>query len=141
MLSFVWRCQFGVDPICLVGLCRYVSGITSGISLRSAGRGFLSVPFARSLQIACTQTLFVLMARQCEIASLLSCSSYNPGLFPTHSIVVLKLFYLTVLVSGAPLRISGLEEALQTFLNELMQVDSYLVANGKFQMLVVSGAY
>jgi len=46
--SFVWRCQFGVDPICLVGLCRYVSGITSGISLRSAGRGFLSVPFART---------------------------------------------------------------------------------------------
>src|SRR6218665_1651080 len=117
-------------------MCR-VLRVVSPYALREEG----SSQCRLHVQIACKLALFVLMALQCEIASLLSCSSYNPGLFPTHSIVVLKLFYLTVLVSGAPLRISGLEEALQTFLNELMQVDSYLVANGKFQMLVVSGAY
>ena len=40
-----------------------------------------------------------------------SCASYV-GRFRTHSIVVLKLFFLTVLESGAPLSSSGLEEAL-----------------------------
>jgi len=34
------------------------------------------------------------------------------GRFPTHSVIVLKLFFLTVLESGAPLSSSGLEEAL-----------------------------
>jgi len=47
------------------------------------------------------------------MVSLLSSASYL-GRFPTHSrpIVVLKLFFKTVLESGAPLSNSGLEEAL-----------------------------
>jgi len=56
-------------------------------------------------------SLTVLMARRCGMASLLGCASYL-GRFPTHSIVVLKLFFLTVLELGAPLSSSGLEEAL-----------------------------
>jgi len=54
---------------------------------------------------------FVLLARRCGMASLLSCAFYL-GRFPTHFIVVLKLFFLTVLESGAPLCSSGLKEAL-----------------------------
>jgi len=60
---------------------------------------------------------FALMARRCGMASLLSCASYL-GRFPKHSIVVLKLFFLTVLESGAPLSSSELEEVLYKFLNE-----------------------
>ena len=106
--SLVWRCQLGIAPIYLIDVCRSVSGIASGRSLRSAGRGILSVPFARTtlMQIRA----FALMARRCGMASLLSCAFYL-GRFPTHSIV-LKLFFLTVLESGAPLSSSGLEEAL-----------------------------
>ena len=37
--SLVWRCQLGIAPIYLTDLCRSVSGIASGRSLRSAGRG------------------------------------------------------------------------------------------------------
>ena len=44
-------------------------------------------------------------------ASLLSCVYYLRH-FPTHSTVILKLFFLTMLESGAPLSSSGLEEAL-----------------------------
>ena len=47
------------------------------------------------------------------------CAS-NLGRFPTHSIVVLKLFFLTVLESGAPLSSTRPEEALQKFFNERM---------------------
>src|SRR6218665_549600 len=46
--SLVWRCQLGIAPIYLIDLCRSVSGIASGRSLRSAGRGVLSAPFART---------------------------------------------------------------------------------------------
>ena len=48
------------------------------------------------------------MARRWAMAaSLLSCASYLEH-FPTHSIVILKLFFLTVLESGAPLgRVTG----------------------------------
>jgi len=46
--SLVWRCQLGIAPIYLTDLCRSVSGIASGRSLRSAGRGVLSVPFAHT---------------------------------------------------------------------------------------------
>jgi|SRR6218665_118401 len=53
----------------------------------------------------------VVMSRWCGMASLLSCSSYL-GRLPTHSIVALKLFFLTVLELRAPLSSSGLEEAL-----------------------------
>jgi len=42
---------------------------------------------------------------------MMSCASYL-GRFPTHSIVVLKLLFLTVLESEAPLSSNGLEEAL-----------------------------
>ena len=42
------------------------------------------------------------MARLCGMASLLSCASFL-GHFRTHSIIVLKLLFLTVLESGAPL--------------------------------------
>src|SRR6218665_2083537 len=51
------------------------------------------------------------------MASLLSCASYL-GRFPTHSLIILKLFFLTVLESRAPLSSRGLEAALQKFLNE-----------------------
>ena len=75
-----------------------VSGVASGRFLRTAG--VISVPFACT-----TLMLFVLMA------SLFSCASYL-GCFPTHSIIFLKLFFLTVLESGMPLSSRGLEEAL-----------------------------
>jgi len=35
--SLMWLCQLGLTPIYLIDLCRSVSGITSGRSLRSAG--------------------------------------------------------------------------------------------------------
>ena len=62
---------------------------------------------------------YALMARQCGMAFLLSCTSYL-GPLPTHSIVVLKLFFLTVLELGAPLSSRGLEEALYKFFNKWM---------------------
>ena len=58
---------------------------------------------------SCKSARFVLMARRCGMASLLSCASYLRH-FPTHSIIV--LLFLTVLELGAPLSSSGLEEAL-----------------------------
>src|SRR6218665_1290812 len=67
--------------------------------------------------LSCESELFALMVCRCGMASLLSCASYL-GRFPTHSIVVLKLFFLTVLESGVPLSSSGLEEALMKFLVE-----------------------
>src|SRR6218665_3393661 len=97
--SLVWRCHLGIAPIYLIDLCRSVSGIASGRSLHSAGRGasrsHLLVP------LSCKSGSFALMARRCGMASLLSCASYL-GRFPTQSVVVLKLFFLTVLESGAP---------------------------------------
>jgi len=57
------------------------------------------------------------MASRGGMASLLSCAS-SLGRFPTHYFVILKLFFLTVLESGAPLSSSELEEALWKFLNE-----------------------
>ena len=42
------KCQLGIAPIYLIDLCRSVLGIASGRALRSAGRGVLSVPFART---------------------------------------------------------------------------------------------
>jgi len=71
--SLVWRCQLGIASIYLIDLCRYVSGIASGHSLRSAGRGSLSVPFARTTLMQVRT--FVLMARRFGMASLLSCTS------------------------------------------------------------------
>ena len=70
----------------------------------------LSVPFARTTLMTCKYALFALMTHRCGMAFLLSCASYLRR-FPTHSIVVLKLFFLTVLESGAPLSSSGLEDA------------------------------
>src|SRR6218665_4182215 len=95
--SFVWRFQLDIAPIYLTDLCRSVSGIASGCSLRSAGRG--SSQSRLLVPLSCKPALFVLMARQCGTASLLSGASYL-GRFPTHSIIVLKLLILNVLKSG-----------------------------------------
>ena len=46
--SLVWRCQLGIAPIYLIDLFRSVSGIASGRSIRSAGKGVLSAPFSRT---------------------------------------------------------------------------------------------
>jgi len=46
--SLVWQCQLGIASNYLIDLCRSVSGIARGRSLRSAGRGVLSVPFSRT---------------------------------------------------------------------------------------------
>ena len=46
--SLVWRCQLGLEPIYLLDLCRSVSGAQSSRALRSLGKGFLSVPYART---------------------------------------------------------------------------------------------
>src|SRR6218665_496006 len=86
-------------------------------SLRSAGRG--SSQSRLLVPLSCNPALLLLMARRFGMASLLSCASYL-GRFPRHSIVVLKLFFLTVLESGASLSSRGLEAALYKFLNELM---------------------
>jgi len=107
--SLVWRCQLGIAPIHLIDLCRSVSGIASGRSLSSARRG--SSQSRLLVPPSCKFALFALIARRCGMASLLSCASCL-GRFPTHSIVVFKLFFLTVLESGAPLSSSGIEEAL-----------------------------
>src|SRR6218665_15312 len=61
--------------------------------------------------LSCKSALFALMTRRCGTDSLLSCASYL-GRFPPRSIVVLKLFVLTVLEWGAVVSSSGLEEAL-----------------------------
>src|SRR6218665_1695792 len=45
---------------------------------------------------ACKSALFVLMARRYGMISLFSCASYL-GCFPTHSIIVFKLFFFTAL--------------------------------------------
>src|ERR1043165_3231035 len=46
--SLVWRCQLGLAPTNLLDLCRPVLGTRSTRSLRSASKGVLSIPFARS---------------------------------------------------------------------------------------------
>jgi len=83
-----------------------VSGIASGRSLCSTGRGVLSVPFARAslmqVRAFCVNGPSVWNGLPLEFTSYV-------GRFPTHSIVILKLFFLTVLESGEPLR---LEKAL-----------------------------
>src|SRR6218665_3056340 len=48
VVSLVWRCQLGFAPAYLRGLCRPVSGAQGSRSLRSAERGILVVPFART---------------------------------------------------------------------------------------------
>ena len=70
-----------------------MSGIASGHSLRSGRRSFQS---RLLVPLSCKPAFFVLMAPGYGMASLLSCASYL-GRFPTHSIIVLKLFFLTVL--------------------------------------------
>jgi len=91
-----------------------VSVIASGHSLHSAGKEVLSVPFARTtlMQVCafCVNGLSVWNGLPLELRLL--------GRFWTHSIIVLKLFFLTLLESVAPLSSSGLEEALYKFLNE-----------------------
>ena len=46
--SLVWRCQLGLAPTYLLDLCRPVSEAQGSRSLRSAGKGVLTVPFART---------------------------------------------------------------------------------------------
>jgi len=114
--SLVWQCQcqLGIAPIYLIGMCRSVPGITSGRSLRSAGRGVLSVPFAR--------TSLMLVRAFC-----VNCPSVWNGLpleLRLLSRTLSDTFYcrlktvLTVLELGAPLSSSGLEKALYKFFNE-----------------------
>src|SRR6218665_3545979 len=47
--SLVWRCHLGLAPAYLMDLCRPVSGARGSRSLRSAERGVLVVPFARTV--------------------------------------------------------------------------------------------
>ena len=46
--SLIWRCQLGLAPTYLLDLCRPLLSTRSNCSLRSAGKGLLSVPFART---------------------------------------------------------------------------------------------
>jgi len=94
-----------------------VWSIASGHSLHSLGRG--SSQSRLLVPLSCKPLLCVLMAPRYRMASLLSCASFL-GRFPTHSIIILKLLFLTVLELGAPLSSSGLEEVLEKFLNEWM---------------------
>src|SRR5688572_7466770 len=45
---WVWRCQLGSAPAYLIELCRPTSGLAARRNLRSASRGELAVPFART---------------------------------------------------------------------------------------------
>src|SRR6218665_1393492 len=88
---------------------RSVSGIASDRFLRSSGTGWPQSCFL--VPLSCKSALFVLVARRCGITSLLNCA-FCLGRFPTYSIVVLKLLFLTVLESDGPFSSSGLEEVL-----------------------------
>src|SRR6218665_152754 len=84
--SLVWRCQLDIAPIYLIDLCRHVSGIAR-CALREGG---LLVSHMQ-VRAFCVNAPSVwnglpLMLRLQEAASYL-------GRFPTHSIVVLKLFF------------------------------------------------
>ena len=48
VVSLVWRCHLGLAPAYLIDLCQPVSGVQGSRSLRSAERGVVAVPFART---------------------------------------------------------------------------------------------
>src|SRR6218665_2651167 len=80
--SLVWQCQLGIAPIYLIDLCRVLQVVAPYALLEGgSSQSRLLVP------LSCKSALFVLMARRCGIASLLSCTSYV-GRFSTHSIVL-----------------------------------------------------
>src|SRR6218665_3059201 len=58
VVSLVWRCQLGLAPAYLRVLCRPVSGAQGSRSLRSAERGVLVVPFARTASCRTTHSLW-----------------------------------------------------------------------------------
>ena len=112
--ALVWRCQLGLTPTYLLDLCRPVSGAQGSRSLRSAGKGVLTVPFARTYTMQSRAFSVVgpvvwngLPLELRLLPRSLSDTFYNR----------LKQFSLAVLESGAPLS-SPLEEVLYKYPNE-----------------------
>ena len=58
LVSLVWRFQLDLAPAYLIDLCRPVSAARGSRSLRSAERGVLAVPFARTAAMQ-NHTFFV----------------------------------------------------------------------------------
>src|SRR6218665_3611893 len=112
--SMVWRCQLGLAPTYLIDLFRLYR-VLEVVALCAHRRGGCSQS-RLPVPLSCRAALVLLWPRQYGMASLLRYASYL-GHFQTHSLINLKLFFLTVLKSGAPLS-RFLEEVLYKSLNE-----------------------
>jgi len=64
----------GRDPQAGLGILPRDVGLENAIYMLPAGKGVLSIPFAR-IPLSCKPALFVLMTHWCGMASLLSCAS------------------------------------------------------------------
>ena len=108
----VWRCLLGLAPLYLRELCCPLCSAMSSRSLHSSQQGLLLVPFART------------SAKQSRAFSMVGPSIWNGlpsqlrifprALSPVFFFLNLRLLFLSVLESGAPLS-SSLEEALYKF--------------------------
>src|SRR6218665_2733736 len=112
--SMVWRCQLGLAPTCLIDLVDLYR-VLEVVALCAHRRGGCSQS-RLPVTLSCRTSLVLLWPRRYGMASLLRYASYL-GHFHTHSIINLKLFFLIVLESGAPLS-SFLEEVLYKYWNE-----------------------
>ena len=106
--ALVWRCLLGFAPAYLRELCCPVLSARGSRSLRSSEQGLLLVPFARTSTMQ--NRAFSVGAPRPGVASLWSFALFLGPSLP-RSLLTLKLFFLAVLESGAPLS-SFLEGAL-----------------------------
>src|SRR6218665_693000 len=100
MAALVWRCLLDLAPAYLVEFCGPTQSARSSLSLRSADRGLLRVPFARTS--AMQKRAFAVVAPQFGMAYLCR-SAHSLEIFLRHSFLNLRRFYLVVLGLGAPL--------------------------------------
>src|SRR6218665_739881 len=98
--ALVWRCLLGLAPAYLVEFCGPTQSARSSRSLRSADRGLLRVPFARTSTRQSVPLHWVVpqfgMASLCRYA-------HSLERFLRHSFLNLRRYYLVVLGLGAPL--------------------------------------
>src|SRR6218665_803068 len=111
--SMVWRCLLGLASVYLRELCCPLLSAMSSRSLRSSQQGLLLVPVARRLPPLSRAVLFPWWVPRSGMGSLLN---FGFSLEPCRLRVflTLRLLFLTVLGSGAPLS-SSLEKALYKY--------------------------